>query len=348
MNLKSIIPHSRPQVEDREIAVVAQALRAGHLAQGEEVARLEAELADLYPGTEAVVVSSGTAALYLALRALGVTAGAKVILPSYTCQSLYAAVAHAGGAPVCADSGPGSVCLAAGTVAPLLDKNVGAIIVPHMFGYLADMEALLELGCPVIEDCAQAVGGRYPDGARVGSKGRVAILSFYATKLIPAGEGGACLTRDRGLAATIRLLRTCDKQALHPQAFNFKMADMNAALARAKLQALADGLGGRERLAQRYDRAFGPHAFRRQSAASQAVCFRYLLCADRADFLLEQAQAAGIQCRRPVWRPLHYDLGGACPRARRLQETLVSIPFYPNLSGEEVDRICAALPKMLA
>lgn len=358
-----MIPHSRPGVDDQEMAAVVQALQAGHLSQGEEVARLERDLSAMFDAAEVVAVSSGTAALYLALAALGVRPGKKVVIPSYTCPSLYAAVAHAGGTPVCADTGKDSVCIAPATVSPLLDDTLGAVIVPHMFGYLADMEGFAALGYPVIEDCAQSVGGRYADGGLAGSKGHIACFSFYGTKLLPAGEGGACVTRDQALAETIRLLRNCDERPLNPWAFNFKMGDLNAALARAKLRSLNACVEQRARLARCYDAAFGQKSFRNKSAEPQAVCFRYLVelpCEAHAkpgaargkgkdlNSFLKQAQAAGITCRRPVWEPLHYTLGGKCPRTERLQDALVSIPLYPNLAEDEVAKICATLSKMPA
>lgn len=350
-------------MEEDAIAAAVQALRAGRLSQGEEVAGLEKDLSVLFDGVEVVAVSSGTAALYLALAALGVQRGKKVIIPSYTCASVYAAVAYAGGLPVCADTGEDTVNITPSTVKAVLDDQVAAIIVPHMFGFEADIDGLLALGCPVIEDCAQALGGRYAapraardkpcatrgKGALLGSKGHIAILSFYGTKLLPAGEGGACLTRDSALAEIIRLLRNCDEQPLNPRAFNFKMADLNAALARAQLPALDRMVRQRAALEQRYDQAFGQAAFRKKSAQSQAVCFRYLVQTEREIVLvLEQARAAGVICRRPVWQPLHVGLGGSCPRSARLHSTLVSVPLYPDLTAGEVETICRTIPGLLA
>lgn len=356
MNSSAIIPHSRPHLEDQEIAAVVQALRAGHLAQGAEVARLESDLSKMFKGSEVVAVSSGTAALYLALAALGVSPGKKVIIPSYTCGALYAAVAHAGGTPLCADTGKDTVCLTPDTVNPLLARQasrgtnaVSAIIVPHSFGFLADLEGLQALGLPIIEDCAQAVGGRYAVGALAGSKGLISILSFYGTKLLPAGEGGACLTRQKELAETIRRLRNCDERPLHSQAFNFKLSDIHAALARAQLPSLSKRIKRRAAIAERYDSAFGQASFRKKRGQSQAVCFRYLVETTGAiERFLQQALERGIICRRPVWRPLHHQFGGRCPQSERLQDTLVSIPIYPSLTAEEVETICATLPGLLA
>jgi len=360
-----MIPHSRPHVSAGEIAAVARALEAGHISQGEEVARLESDLSAMFGGAEAVAVSSGTAALCLALAALGLRKGGKVIIPSYTCRSLYAAVAHAGGNALCADTGPSGVCITPETVTPLLKRGARAVIVPHMFGFTADAKGIAGLGLPVIEDCAQAAGGLYPGGDLLGTAGDISVLSFYATKLLPAGEGGACITRRKKLADTIRRLRNCDESPLDPRAFNFKMGDLNAALARAVLKALKQANAKRLEMAQLYDKAFGAHTFRIRAEAPQAVCFRYLLdlspasrdasckgnMQHEADKLVKtfivMALKAGITCRRPVWEPLHYALGGRCPQSERRHNTLVSIPAYPGLSAAELGRICRTIQGIL-
>ncbi|MBN1674496.1 MAG: DegT/DnrJ/EryC1/StrS aminotransferase family protein [Kiritimatiellae bacterium] len=343
-----MIPHSRPRVDDEDLRAVARALEAGHLSQGEEVARLEADLSAFFDGMEAVVVGSGTAALYLALVASGLLPGEKVVIPSYTCNSLYAAAVHAGGSPVCVDCAEDGLSVGPQNVGGLLDGEVRAVIAPHTCGFLADVEGIAALGRPVIEDCAQAVGGYYADGSRVGTKGDVAVLSFYATKLLPAGEGGACLTRNRNIAGTIRDLRNCDERPLDARAFNFKMGDLNAALARAKLQKLPIHVEERARIAEKYDEAFGNSAFRTRAEQKQAVCFRYVVETDsRVTDFLEKAKERGILCRRPLWRPLHHALGGICPRTEWLESRLASVPLYPGLTEEEIGVICGTLPRLL-
>lgn len=360
MNPKPNIPHSRPRLDESEIDAVAQAMRAGHISQGEEVARLEHDLSTMFGGAEVVVVSSGTAALFLALAAFGLRRGDRVAIPSYTCQSLYAAVAMAGGKVLCADTSAVGVCVTPDTVKPLANRGVRAVIVPHMFGFTADVKGIAALGRPVIEDCAQSAGGYYPGGERMGTAGDIATLSFYATKLLPAGEGGACITRHKRLAETIRRLRNCDERPLDPRAFNFKMGDLNAALARARLKSLAVLNARRFEIARRYDAAFGCHAFRKISDVPQAVCFRYLLDLARVPgkparavsgrqvtTFLAKALEVGIVCRRPVWEPLHLALGGRCPHAAQRHNSLVSVPLYPGLSEAEIERICETISTLL-
>lgn len=341
------ITHSKPRATEEDIRCVVAALREGRFAQGEEVAALERELCAFFGRKEAVVVSSGTAALFLSLIALGLEKNDPVVIPSFTCQSLYSAVSHAGGTPLCADAGRDNVCVTADTIMPLLGKKPRIVIVPHMFGYCADIDGIRKLGVPVIEDCAQSAGGVYQDGSMLGSKGDISVFSFYATKLIPAGEGGACLTDSSETARAIRALRNSDEQQLNRWAFNFKMPDINAALARSKLKALVGNLEERARIAERYDSVFAEKSFRLRYQAFQPVCFRYLLELDLpVDDVLKKSLDAGIDCRKPVWRPLHTELGGVCPVTESLYKSLISVPVYPGI-GSDADRICGELPFIL-
>lgn len=344
------IPHSRLEVGPEAVRAVIAVLESGRLAQGSEVEALEREMAaGLGAGQDIVVVSSGTAALYLALAALGAGPGRRVIIPSYTCPSVYAAVAHTGAVPVCADVGADSVVLTPETVAPLIGPDVAAIVAPHMFGFEADIAGLQQWGIPVVEDCAQACGGVGADGRPLGAKGDLAVFSFYATKLLPGGEGGACATCHPEWARRIRQWRACDEQPLHPRAFNFKSSDLAAALVRVQLRRLSVALTRRRALADRYDAVLGAASFRRRSRQLQPVCFRYLVeVAGPLEPILESCRSAGVVCRRPVWDPLHRTLGGACPVAEDCHARLLSVPFYPSLTDAEVDRILDVLMARLA
>jgi dTDP-4-amino-4,6-dideoxygalactose transaminase len=342
-----MIPHFKPRMQDPEIAAVTAALRAGCLSQGTEVAALENELSAMFDGAEAVVVASGTAALYLALAAMDIERGSSVIVPSYTCNSMYAAAVHAGLLPVCADTPPAAVSIERSGVEQVFDNRARAVIVSHTCGYEADTAGVCALSERVIEDCAHSLGGRYGDGSLMGTRGIISILSFYATKMLPSGEGGACITRRRSLAETIRQLRNCDERPLDKRAFNMKMSDLCAALARARLRRLAEDMERREQIAWLYDDAFGAAALRNVTEQVQRACFRYLIESDNADSFVARAEAAGIACRRPVFRPLHMSLGGACPHTERLHDRIVSVPLYPALTEAEIEAVCTRLPKLL-
>ena len=343
-----MIPHSRPDITTKEIEAVVKALKKKHISEGPEIAALEQDLSAMFGGAEVIVVSSGTAALFLSLTALGLGKGDLVVIPSYTCNSLFSAVSYTGATPLCADSGLNSVNITAGTVTPIMKKSVKALVIPHTCGFIADIDSFSRFKRPIIEDCAQCIGARHSDGSLAGTKGDVAILSFFATKLLPGGEGGACITRNSKIAETIRMLKDPDKRVANPRAFNFKMPDMNAALAREKLKTLKSAIKERSRIADIYDEAFGPASFRRKSAHAQPVCFRYILDTVNAKNFIKQAESKDIICSRPVWGPIHHTIGGHCPSAEKLEHNLVSAPIYPSLTSKEIDRICKILPPILS
>jgi perosamine synthetase len=185
-----MIPHSKVFFDEADLAVVAKVLRSGHLAQGRHVLSLEQKAASFIEVRHAVAVSSGTAALHLSLRALGVDEGSEVILPSYVCTAPLNAVKYVRATPVLVDIDPATYNITAETIIKARSNRTRAIIVPHMFGLPADIDPIISLGIPVIEDCAHSIGARYR-GRLTGSIGLLSVFSFYATKMLGAGEGGS-------------------------------------------------------------------------------------------------------------------------------------------------------------
>jgi dTDP-4-amino-4,6-dideoxygalactose transaminase len=345
-----MIPHARPVLTDTHTQAVLTALRHCQLSQGPQVATLEKTLTERYPDRRAVAVSSGTAALYVALTLLDLPAGSDVIIPSYTCNALFCAVSHAGLKPVCADVGEGTVVITAQTVKEKITANTGAIIAPHTFGVRAPIEQIQALGLPVIEDCAQALGGHNPDGTLLGSTGDLAVLSFYATKPIPGGEGGVVLLPSEW-EQRARALRDCDEAEPDPRAFNFKMSDIHAALINSTLAGLETMRERRNRLADRFDARFGNVALHQRlnnSETPQTLCFRYLIQTSlHAATLIAKFEACGIQARRPIWKPLHLSTGETCPNTDILNQTLTSVPLFPDLTESEIEEILASGQKII-
>ena len=194
----------------------------------------------------------------------------------------------------------------------------------HAFGLAADVDAFLALGVPVVEDCAQALGAE-AGGRPVGARGAAAVGSFYATKLLTTGEGGA-VAGPAGRVARARDARDYDeREDLRPR-FNYKMTDLQAALGRAQLRRLDAFLARRRAIAARYraalDRPLAP--------------------------VLDRLERRGVAARRPVFRPIHRALGlDGYPEAERLWARCLSLPCYPRLSDAEVDAVAAALAEAL-
>ena len=184
-----MIPHSRPTLSNEDAQRVARVITSGAIAQGREVAAFEQRLAARLGVESVAVVSSGSAALELALGALGVGAGHEVLIPSYVCDALYHAVRRVGATPVLVDADPATLSLSAKDALARRTSRTRAVIVPHAFGLATDLEPFQALEVPVIEDCAQALGAELDDGRPAGSRGALAVCSFYATKMIAAGAG---------------------------------------------------------------------------------------------------------------------------------------------------------------
>ena len=155
-----MIPHSRPTVSAEDAECVARVVRSGHLAQGAEVEGFERELTARLGVPAVAAVSSGSAALELALRALDVGPGTEVVVPTYACDALHHAVTRCGATPVLADADPATLGPSAQDVARRLTRRARAVVVVHPFGLALDLDQFLALGVPVVEDCAQALGAR--------------------------------------------------------------------------------------------------------------------------------------------------------------------------------------------
>jgi dTDP-4-amino-4,6-dideoxygalactose transaminase len=342
------IPHSRPTLGEEEARAAAAVVACGQLAEGPETAAFERELGIQVGAPHAVVVSSGTAALHAVLAGMGIGAGHEVIIPSFVCAALLHAVARTHATPVPAEIDPGTLNLDPQDVARRLSRRTAAVILPHMFGRPADMEGLLGLGVPVIEDCAQSLGAVH-GGRPVGSFGRAAVFSFYATKVIATGEGGMVATASAELAARVKDLKTYDKREDHAPRFNYKLTDIQAAVGRVQLRRLAAFIRRRRAIAARYRAAFQDSAARLPPADTGHIYFRYVIDigADCTGFIRRVAQS-GIGCERPVYIPLHRLLKlDGFPRTEQAWRQCVSIPIYPSLTDAEVERITDVVSGLL-
>jgi len=347
----SSIPHSRPSLGEAEAQAAADVIRAGWIAQGEKVAEFERVLAKMTSQGEGVAVSSGTAALFLALKALGIGPGDEVICPSYVCTAPWHAVRQVGAVPVLVDIDPATYNVAPPAVRRAVTARTKAIIVPHMFGLPADVAALKVSGIPLIEDCAQTLGVSV-GGAPVGSQGTLAICSFYATKMMATGEGGMVLGLEASLMARVRALREYDKRDTLESAFNYKMTDLQAAIGLSQAARFKSFLKRRRAIATRYAEAVQKAGVKPPCVrpGREHVYYRFVVRLSKpVTPVLKRAEARGITCRRPVDPPIHRYLGlTGFSESDAAWEHAFSIPIYPALSDEEVDRIVAALPELLS
>ncbi len=314
------------------------------------MAGLERELAPRLGVAAAAAVSSGSAGLELALRALDVGAGHEVIIPTYACDALYHAVTRCGATPVLADADPETLGLSADGVARRRTARTRAVIVVHPFGRAVDLADFQRLGVALVEDCAQTLGATL-GGRPVGARGRLTVCSFYATKLLTTGEGGA-VAGPAELVARARDTRDYDEQTELTPRFNYKMTDMQAALGRSQLARLDTFIARRRALAARYRAALArtPRCRVPADAGERHVYHRFVVAVEKPlDPVLAHLERRGVAARRPVFRPIHRALGlSGYPNAERLWAECLSLPCYPLLTDDEADTVAAALVEALA
>ncbi|MCX7046616.1 MAG: GNAT family N-acetyltransferase [Candidatus Sumerlaeota bacterium] len=347
----SQVPHNRLTHGREEVEEVCAVVESGRWACGPKILELESELARMAGVRHAVCVASGMSALRLAMKGLGVGAGDRVLVPAYSCVALANAALALGAQPIPIDvAGTDWNLDEDAALRQARDCNPRAAIAINLFGAPAAISRLRSQGVPLIEDCAHAFGMEV-DGKPLGSRCGAAILSFYATKLISAGEGGAVLTDSDDLANFVRSWRDYGDQPADGSHWNDKMSDVEAALALCQLKRLPAMIADRERLAARYHEALAPEAqagglFRLPEFPRRRLWYRYAVESLKtpADSVIEAMARYDVCAAKPVedWRA-----GDAppCPVADRAYRHIVSLPLYPTLTAMEQDRVIYAFLK---
>ncbi len=341
------IPHSRPTISEEDIDRVTSNLHGGLIASGDEVNLFEQEVCKYIGVLGGVATNSGTNALHLALNAVDIKHGDEVILPSYVCASVLSAVNYTGAMPVFADIEPCGYNIDYKSTTDKISKNTKAIIVPHMFGTPADIDKFIELGIPVIEDCAQAIGADYA-GKKVGNFGDLSIYSFYATKVMTTGHGGMVLTKSDEILEKIRDLTKYDERKEYYKSYNYSLTDFQAALGRSQLRRLNSFIDKRRKIAKIYDDAF-EEVNQVLPKNDGGIYFRYVVEVDEPDNYIEKMSKLGVSCAKPVFKPLHQYFGkgnDAFPNTERAMSKAISIPIYPSLKDEEIEYVCDAIRKV--
>ena len=344
---------------------INEVIDAAAFAGGPFVSRFEDAFAGFCETRHAVGVSSGTDALWLALRALGIGPGDEVITVPMTFIATAEAISRTGARPVFVDIEDMTYTLDPAGLERAVTPRTKAIIPVHLFGQMADMAAILEFararGIAVIEDAAQAHGARY-DGHRAGSLGTVGCFSFYPGKNLGAfGEAGAVVTQDARLAERIRMFRDHGQVRKYHHAeigWNCRMDGIQAAVLQVKLRYLDKRNQRRRRHAARYARALAgipglvlPICAPSRTHVSHIYAVRV---AERKTFMY-QMESQGIGCGIHYPVPVHLQeayagLGhrrGAFPAAERCAAEFVSLPMYPELTSAQVDAVVLAVKAAL-
>lgn len=340
--------------------VVADVAQRGAFTLGVEVERFEEEFAAYCGSAAAVGVSSGTDALALTLRALGVGPGDEVIVPANTFIATAEAVSAAGARPVPVDVDPLTHLVTAAQIERALTGRTRCVIPVHLFGAVVEMDPILALardrGLRVVEDACQAHGARYGD-RRVGTLGDAGCFSFYPTKNLGGwGDGGAIVTDDSGLAEHLRLLRSHgERPRYHHRVVGgtCRLDGLQAAVLRTKLRRLDGWNESRRSLASRLSAALegGPVRVCGAAPGSDHVHHLFVVRSAERERLRDHLAASGVATAVHYPVPVHLteayrDLGlgpGDLPVAERLATEICSLPLFPSMSDDELARIAEAV-----
>jgi dTDP-4-amino-4,6-dideoxygalactose transaminase len=342
-----------------EAAAVAAVLESGRLTMGPKVAELEAGLAAACAVEHALVVSSGTAALHLAVLALGLGPGDEVLVPAYTFPATANVVAHVGASPVLVDVDPRTMNLDPELAAAAVTRRTRAAIAVHLFGRPLDWEGLREAlpeRVALVEDAAGALGARRR-GRPCGGLGGLGCLSFHPRKIVTTGEGGAVTTASAEVAQRIREMRDhgIDRRGefeIASPGLNYRLSDILCAVGIPQLRRLEELLQARERVAAAYaERLDGlvelPGADDGDRHGRQA----YVVQLDRRDEALEGLRREGIEAQIGTYA-LHllgaYRDQGPFPGAERCYQRALALPFHTRLTDDDVERVAEVLDKVVS
>ena len=343
----------RPDTGEAELAEVAEVLESGMLTMGPKVAEFEAEIARICEVTHALAVSSGTAALHLAVLAFGLEPGDEVIVPAYTFPATANVVALAGLKPVLVDVDPTTMNLDPARVE--VGPRTKAILGVHLFGRPLRLHELPDL--PLLEDAAGALGARYR-GRACGGLGVAGCLSFHPRKIVTTGEGGAITTSDDAFADAVRQMRNHGWRSISPAdlpvpGLNYRLSDILCAVGIPQARRIDELHAARTRIAAGYGERLRhlpvllPQADDGDVHGWQA----YVLQVEDRDRVLAELRAQGIEAQIGTYSlPLlrAYRDQGEFAAARRVFERALALPFHTRLADGDLDRVAAALDKAVS
>jgi dTDP-4-amino-4,6-dideoxygalactose transaminase len=377
-----IVPFHRPSIGEDEISEVVDTLRSGWLTTGPKVARFQREFATALNARHAIAVNSATAALHLALEAVGVAAGDEVVIPTYTFTATGEVVTYLGARPVLADCRADTLNLDLSTIEARVTNRTKAIVPVHIAGQVCDMEPILEYararGLAVVEDAAHALPATYK-GRSVGTLGDATAFSFYATKTITTGEGGMVTTERDEYASRMKLMSL---HGLSGDAWNrysargnwyyevvdfgfkYNMTDVAAALGLQQLTRMSAFQQRREAIARRYtdgfgdlDTCFAPRDAGLGLHAWHLYILELNLSALRVgrDAILERLREKGVGTSvhfiplhlHPVYQRTGGYAPGDFPVAEAAFGRACSLPIYPAMTEGDVDHVIAAVRSTL-
>lgn len=362
------LPLMTPSLAGNELKYLNDCIVSGWISsQGGYVKKFEQLFSDMHDGYSSMAVSSGTAALHLALKALGISAGDEVIVPDLTFAATANVVVHCGARPVCIDVDATTWTMDVTKIESSITDKTRAIIPVHLYGHPCDMDPVMDIArkynLSVIEDCAEAQGSTYK-GRMVGTIGDIGCFSFFSNKVITTGEGGMVMTRNNDLAEQALLYRdhgmSRERRYWHDVAgFNYRMTNLQAAVGVAQLERLDQFVSRRREIGRRYVQglqgitglSMPPDL---EWASTIYWIFSMLVDENQAgisrDSLISRLSECGIETR-PFFYPLHvqqpFKQEGDFAVADRLSLQGISLPSGNDISDHDIDSVCAEIKKII-
>jgi perosamine synthetase len=366
------IPLARPLMGAREEELLLEVVRSGQLALGPRLPAFEVALGGWLGAQHVSAVSSGTAALHLAIRAAGVQPGDEVVTTPFSFVASANCLLYEDARPIFCDIDPRTLNIAAEAAAAAVGPRTTGLLPVHIFGYPADMpgfEALArDRALWIVEDACEALGAVHADGSAVGARGNFATFGFYPNKQLATGEGGALISPTAGLKQRIDSERN---QGRAPDmgwldhdrlGFNYRLSELACALGMAQLERLDDMLGARARVAGLYDEALAgveglelPCADEGGDRRSWFVYVVQLPDGVDRDQTIQGLRARGVDSKpylpaihlMSFYRERYGHRDGEFPICERVAAQSLALPFYPELEPSQVERVAFALGEVL-
>lgn len=368
------VPLSSPDITELEIQHVTEVLKTPHLSLGPKLAEFEAKITGFLGTRYAVAVNSGTSALHLIIRALGIGEGDEVITTPFSFIASANCILFERAKPVFVDIDPQTLNIDVNLIEGRITGKTKAILAVDVFGYPADWDKLEQIAekynLKLIEDSCEAIGAEYK-GRKAGTFGDAAAFAFYPNKQMTTGEGGIIVTNNRDIADQCRSMRNQGRNNTgqwldHIRlGYNYRLSDINCALGIAQLQRIDQLLSKREHVAQMYDTRLGhwqevrlPHS----APGMKRSWFVYVVILDdkyskkHRDNILQWLRERRIGCSN-YFAPIHlqpfylemFDCKkGDFPITEHISERTIALPFYNNLTEKDIDFVVQTLKEMVA
>jgi len=367
------LPITRPVLGEPEVAAVRRCLESGWVTQGPMTAALEERFARMHGVAHALACTNCTAALHIAMLALGVGPGDEVVVPAFTWVTCAHAAEYVGARPVFCDIDPATFNVDVASMEAAVTARTRVLMPVHLFGLAADMDAVERVAgrhsLAVVEDAACAIGTVHR-GRPVGGLGAIGCFSFHPRKVVTTGEGGMLTTQDAGLAAAVRRLRNHGASPAGPGrpyelgpfdhlGGNYRLSDIQAAVGLAQMDRVEGLIEERRALARRYDELLKPIAWIERPVEPDGYRHTYQSYVVRLDDdaprprneIMLDLERRGIQTR-PGTVAVHttgfyrekYGLRPEdCPHAFRAQEATLTLPLFPGMTEADQERVVGAL-----